>query len=174
MTEETQVQFSSSYPVIVLSRPYGQDGVDWQEIDRGPGYFSVPPDYEVRIRIKGIDDDTLLGIVKELEGVEVLHFLDLAENRNITNTGLAHLKLLPQLTGLNLSSCSITDSGMKHLIDLPKLSYLNLGYCNKLSDPALKHLEAIRHPIYVDLRGCLGFTKGGLSRIRRRSLTIYR
>lgn len=161
-------------PIIVLSRLAGQTAIDWQEVDRGPGYFSIPADQEVRIRIKSIDDQQLLTLVKEMEGVEALHFLDLAENRNVTNEGLQHLKVLTQLTGLNLSSCSITDTGLKHLVGLPNLAYLNLSFCNRLSDPALKHIEANRHIEYVDLQGCLGISKAGLSRIRRKNLTIYR
>lgn len=174
MAEDTSIRFSSSMPIIVLSRPEGQPGADWQEVDRGPGYFAIPAGHEARIRIKGIDDQQLLNLVKEMEGVEALHFLDLSENRNVTNLGLQHLKGLPQLTGLNLSSCSITDTGLKHLIDLPHLAYLNLAYCNRLSDPALKYLEANRRLEYIDLQGCLGISKGGLSRVRRKNLTIYR
>lgn len=174
MTEDTSIRFSSSMPITVLSRPEGQAGIDWQEIDRGPGYFSVPDGYEVRIRIKGIDDQQLATLVKEMEGVEVVHFLDLAENRNITNDGLQHLKSLTQLTGMNLSSCSITDTGLKHLIELPRLAYLNLSYCNRLSDPSLKYLESNRHLEYIDIQGCLGISKAALSRVRRKNLTIYR
>jgi Leucine-rich repeat (LRR) protein len=174
MSEQAMTRFSSSMPVIVLTRPAGQDGIDWQEMDRGPGYFSIPAEHELRIRIKGIDDQDLLHLVKELQDVEALRFLDLAENRNVTNEGIQHLKALTQLTGLNLSSCSVTDTGLKPLVALHRLAYLNLSYCNRLSDPALKHIEAIRSLVYVDLQGCLGIGQGGLARVRRKNLTIYR
>jgi len=174
MTEDASIRFSSSMPIIVLSRPAGQEGADWQEHDRGPGYFTLPAGYEVRIRIKGIDDRQLFTLAKEMQGVEALHFLDLSENRNVTNEGLQYIKTLTQLTGLNLSSCSITDTGLKHLIEMPRLAYLNLSFCNRLSDPALKYIEANRRLEYVDLQGCLGISKGGLARIRRKNLTIYR
>ena len=104
----------------------------------------------------------------------MLRFLDLSENRNITNEGLARLKVLTQLTGLNLSSCSISSSGINHLRDLTHLETLNLSFCNRLNDPALKTLESMRNLTFVDIQGCLGITKGGLSRVRRRSLVIYR
>ena len=174
MSEEAPTRFSSALPVIIYSRPAGQDNLDWQEIDRGPGYFSVPAGHEIRVRIKSIDDQTLLELVRELEEVAPLRYLDLSENRNVTNEGMQRLKALPQLTGLNLSSCGISNNGLIPLAELPRLSHLNLSYCNRLSDHALKTLESMRHLTYVDLQGCLGFTKGGLSRVRRRSLTIYR
>jgi len=173
MSEETSTRFSSELPVIIFSRPSGQD-VDWQEADRGPGYFHISPGHEIRVRIKGINDADLADLVGELQGVEDVHFLDLSENRNVTNEGLVRLKSMPQLTGLNLSSCTITNTGLKALRDLPRLAYLSLSYCSRLSDPALKTLEAMKSLTYVDLQGCLGFTNGGLARVRRRSLTIYR
>ncbi len=179
MSEDAPTRFSSVLPVIVYSRPAGEDAdasrpIDWQEVDRGPGYFAVPAGHEIRVRIKGIDDARLASLVAELQGVQSLRFLDLSENRNVTNEGLAKLKGLPQLTGLNLSSCSITNTGLNHLRVLRHLAYLNLSFCSRLSDPALKPLEAMKNLTYVDLRGCLSFTNGGLARVRRRNLTIYR
>ncbi len=173
MAEEGPTRFSSSLPIIIFSRPAGED-VDWQEVDRGPGYFAVPGGHEIRVRLKSIDDADLAGLVSELQGVQALHFLDLSENRNVTNDGLVKLKALPQLTGLNLSSCSITNTGLEHLRGLPRLEYLNLSYCRSLSDPALKTLEAMKNLSFVDLLGCLSITNGGLARVRRRSLTIHR
>lgn len=166
-------QFSSELPVIILARPIGEE-IDWQELDRGPGYFRIPVDQEIRVRIKGINDADLNQLVGELQDVQALRFLDLSENRNVTNDGLARLKALPQLTGLNLSSCSITNTGLAHLKSLPRLSRLILSYCSRLSDPALKTIESMRHLTFVDLQGCLGFTNGGLARVRRKNLTIYR
>lgn len=173
MTEETTTRFSTSLPIIVLSRPEGEN-VDWQEVDRGPGYFNIPAGQEVRVRIKGINDSDLNELMNDLRDVQALRFLDLSENRNVTNEGLARLKAVPQLTGLNLSSCSITSTGLEHLRALPRLQTLILSYCSRLTDPALKTLEAMKNLTFVDLQGCLGLTNGGLARIRRRSLTIHR
>lgn len=171
--EVVSPRFSSSQPVIVLTRPASGD-VDWQEIDRGPGYFTVPPGHEIRVRIKSINDADLYELIQELRDVEDLRFLDLAENRNVTNEGLKYLRLLPQLTGLNLSSCSITNTGLEHLRELPRLSSLYLSYCNKLTDAALKTLESMKRLTYVDIQGCLSITKAGLARVRRRDLNIHR
>lgn len=171
--DSEQATFSSSLPIIVYSRPEGSD-VDWKDLDRGPGYFRVPEGHEIRVRIKSIGDEELLILVKELQDVEPLRFLDLAENRNVTNTGLARLPGLPRLTGLNLSSCSITNTGLKHLAGLPHLSHLNLSYCNRLDDGAIKILEGMRHLTYVNLLGCLNVSRAAITRVRRRSLEIHR
>jgi hypothetical protein len=174
MQEEGVVRFSSAMPVVIYTRPQNDPDQDWQEFDRGPGFFSVPVADEIRVRIKGINNEDLHELVKELVDVETLRFLDLSENRNITNEGLARLKALPQLTGLNLSSCSITSFGLTHLKDLPRLEYLNLSYCNRLADEALKTLESMRNLTDVNMLGCLSITNGGLARVRRRNLTIHR
>ncbi len=170
--EAATIDFSSELPLIILVRPMGGE-IDWQEVDRGPGFFHIPADQDIRVRIKGINDWDLNQLVGDLQEVKTLRFLDLAENRNVTNEGIAKLKALPQLTGLNLSSCSVTNNGLAHLKSLPRLSTLILTYC-KLSDPVLKTLEGMKSLTYVDLQGCLGFTHAGLARVRRRTLTIYR
>jgi hypothetical protein len=170
---EDEIRFSSVLPVTIYARPAGEE-IDWQEADRGPGYFRIPAGRELRVRIKGINDEDLNVLMGELRDVQELRFLDLSENRNVTNDGLARLKAAPQLTGLNLSSCTITNTGLDHLRALPRLSTLVLSYCSRLSDPALKTLEAMKSLTYVDLQGCLGFTNGGLARVRRRSLKIHR
>lgn len=172
MTEAPQ-QFSTTMPVIVYTRPADSDG-DWQELDRGPGYFSIPEGSVARVRIKSISDMELNTLVEELQGVPALRFLDLSENRNVTNAGLARLRALPQLTGLSLSSCSITNAGLEHLRALPNLAWLDLSYCNRLNDAALKPLEAMRSLTFVNLQGCLGIGRAGLSRVRRRTLQIQR
>ena len=168
------MHFSSALPVIVYTRPAGQPGWDWQEVDRGPGYFDVPDDQEIGVRLKGIDDGVLAVLVEELRAVETLVYLDLSENRNVTNEGMVRLRGLPQLRGLNLSSCTITSSGLTPLKALLHLKWLILTYCNRLNDSALKTLESMSALEYVDLQGCYGFTQGGFSRVRRRSLKIHR
>lgn len=172
MPDTAEVHFSSSLPIIIYSRNPGE--ADWQEVDRGPGYFNIPADQEVGIRIKGIEDKVLQALVKELEGVENLRYLDLSENRNLSNNALAYLKPLRSLTALSLSSTNIASKAIEHLKELPNLQRLNLSYCNRLTDPALKTLESMRSLEFVDLKSCLGITKAALSRVRRRNLTINR
>ena len=97
--DSDQTTFSSTLPIIVYTRPEGSD-IDWLELDRGPGYFHVPEGHEVRVRIKSIGDEELILLVEELKDVDALRFLDLSENRNVTNTGLIRLQGLQQLPGL--------------------------------------------------------------------------
>lgn len=172
LQERSPTQFSSHLPVIVLARPEGSTE-DWHEVDRGPGYFTIPARDEIRVRIKSIDDQTLNDLVEELQPVAALRFLDLAENRNVTNEGLAKLVLLTQLTGLNLSSCAVTDTGLKQLRALPRLTYLNLSFCNRITEAALKTLDSMRSLTYVDVQGCLSIKRAGFARVRRRNLTLY-
>ena len=174
MPAEEAIRFSSALPIIVYSRPEGRTDLDWHEEDQGPGYFSIAKGNEVGIRIKSIDDAVLKDVVEELQDIAELRYLNLSENRNITNEGMKYLRALPQLRTLNLSSCSITNTGLVLLKELPHLERLILSYCNRLSDPALKTLEAMRQLEYVDLLGCLGFTHAGLNRVRRKKLTIHR
>jgi hypothetical protein len=170
----TQSTFSSALPIIVYTRPAGRSDLDWQEVDRGPGYFNIQEGWEVGVRLKGIDDRTLAALVKELRPVDMLRFLDLAENRNVTNAGLAELTALPQLTMLNLSNCSISSAGLVHLKGLPNLERLILQFCNRLNDEALKPLDAMRSLEYVNIQGCMGIGQAALSRVKRRNLTIHR
>jgi hypothetical protein len=100
--------------------------------------------------------------------------LDLAENRKVTNDGLESLKMLPQLTYLNLSSCDITNSGLQYLLDLQQIKVLNLSYCHRLTDIGLKTLKGLPHLVFLDLQGVLKVTNGGLSKIRRSGLIIHR
>lgn len=165
--------FSSAQPIIVLTRP-ADAGEDWQEFDRGPGYFTIPQGHEIRVRIKSIGDRELADLIQELQGLEMLRFLDLSENRNITNASLARVRSLSQLTGLNLSSCGVTSTGLEQLRGLTRLTYLDLSYCNKLSDLALKTLENMRALRYVSLLGCLHITNAAISRVRHKHLEIYR
>lgn len=166
-------RFSSTFDIEVYIRPAdGQQ--DWQVFDHGPGIFHIPPGHEVMVRVRRMDDHLLRELVSELTGLPFLTTLNLSENRNVTDTGLAHLHPLTHLTSLNLSSCGITDSGLAHLCALPHLESLNLAYCNRLTDACLKHIRAMPRLRYLDLLGCLSITHAGLSRLGRRDLTIHR
>lgn len=171
---ESTSTFSSTLPIIVYARPADRADLDWQEIDRGPGYFNIEAGWEIGVRLKGIDDKVLGVLVKELTSVAMLRFLNLSENRNINNKGLETLTALPQLTILNLSSCSITSYGLMHLKALPHLERLILSYCNKLDDDTFKPLDAMRSLLFVDIVGCLGIGQAALARVKRRTLTIHR
>jgi Leucine-rich repeat (LRR) protein len=173
MSPTGPASFSSTLPVTVYIRPEDDPSADWQEFDRGPGIFNLPAGAEACIRIRNINDAVLGALVKELSGCTAITCLLLAENRNITNSGLAPLKALPQLTRLDLGSCSLTDDGLAHLKALPNLKDLGLSYCNRITDAGLKHLRGLTRLQKLDLQGCVKVTHGGVARLRRPGLEIH-
>ncbi|MCE1253367.1 MAG: hypothetical protein LWX83_07440 [Anaerolineae bacterium] len=165
-------KFSSVLPIIIYDRPAGSNDL-WQDFDRGPGIFNIREGYEIHVRIQNIYDATLSTLVKELVSVPELAFLNLSENRNISDAGLVYLKDLKQLKGLNLSSCSLTSSGLEALSALNNLEHLNLSYCNRITDTGLRVIKSLRRLTYLDLQGCIKTTHAGLTKIERRGLQIH-
>lgn len=174
LPEQPRNHFSSQLPVLVFHRPAGQTLIDWQELDRGPGYFTIPAGDEAGVRIKNIDDDTLENLIQEMAECPVITFINISENRKITNDGLQLLTAMRQISALNLSSCGITDAGLPHLKLFRHLTYLNLSYCNRLTDAGVKALHALTNLTFLDLQGCVKMTTAGMGRIERRGLTIHR
>jgi len=170
---DSETSFSTTLPIQLLVRPINAATPDWQELGDGPGDFNIPSGSEAGIRIRSIDDPTLEQLVKEIGGCKAIISLNLSENRNVTSTGLEALKAMRQLTDLNLSACALTNNGIKHLLALPELTRLNISYCNRITDIGLKLLKGLRHLTYLDLQGCAKITNGGVSKLRRRDLTIH-
>ena len=165
--------FSTTLPIQVLIRPVAPPGADWQEFDRGPGVFQIPAGHEASVRIRAIDNARLAQLIREIGGCRLLTSLNLSENRNITDEALASLKVMHQLTELNLSSCSISNRGLRELLALPELARLNLSYCNRITDEGLKRLKGLRRLAYLDIQGCVKITNGSVSKIRRQGLIIH-
>ena len=172
-----ECHFSTTLPIVIFCRladQRAQPAQEWQEFDRGPGYFNLTEGQEFMIKVKQIDDADLCQLIKELAGCRMITFLDLAENRKVTDDGLEGLKTLTQLAYLNLSSCDITNSGLDYLLELQRLRVLNLSYCHRLTDIGLRTLKGLPNLVYLDLQGVLKVTTGGLSKIRKAGLTIRR
>ncbi len=174
MSEDSEVSFSSRYPISVSIRPINETGAEWQPFDEGPGYFSIPGGYEVCVRVKLIDNAILADLVKELQECPIITCLNLSENRNITNSGIPHLERLKNLTQLNLSSCNLTDEGLAPLAKLKKLTHLNLSYCNRITEIGFKPLKTLTRLTYLDLQGCVRINHAGMKKIERRGLTIHK
>ena len=166
------VVFSSALPVIVLSRPVGDPRGDWQEFDRGPGYFHLPAGYEARIRLKSVGNGELSQLARELANCPGISYLDLSENRNITDEGLIYLKAFSGLSGLNLSSCSLSNKGLAFLKGL-NLTSLDLSFCNRITDEGLKNLKSLSCLTKLDLQGCVKVTHNGIARLGRSGLEIH-
>jgi hypothetical protein len=165
-------KFSTTLPIIIYDRPTGSDEL-WQDFDSGPGFFETRPGYEINIRVHNIDNQTLKTLVADLVDVPELAFLNLSENRKITDPGLEALGQLKQLKGLNLSSCDITGPGLSFLAALTHLEHLNLSYCNRIADLGIRMVKSLRSLVYLDLQGCVKITRGGMSKIDRRGLVIH-
>jgi hypothetical protein len=90
----------------------------------------------------------------------------------VTDAGLEYLTALPLLIELNLSSCALTTTGLEHLQVFTHLERLDLSYCNRLTDLCVKSLDKLRSLTYLDLKGCVKISNGGLSKLRRPGLTI--
>ncbi len=161
-------------PVIVYTRATGEPQMDWQELDRGPGYFNITPGDAVRVRLKSIGDEELQTLIEELRDLPALHSLDLSENRNLSDDALRYLKNLPQLRELSISSTNIARRGIEHISELPHMERLNLSYCNHINDAAAKALRSLTSLEYLDIQGCLHITRAGVNKLERRGLTINR
>lgn len=170
--EPAPIEFSTTFPLQVLIRPTGQPGAEWQEYDRGEGLYRIPAGNDVSVRVHNIDDQDLGRLVRDIAGIPTLTFLNLSENRKITDDGLRALKALPNLTGLNLSSCSITNVGLGYLAPLTRLETLDLSFCNRITDAGLKALRSLNRLTYLNLQGCVKMTNAGLVRFGRKGLTI--
>ena len=167
--------FETEFEVNVLIRQAQptQPVAEWQEFDQGPGKFTIPQGYQAGVRARNIDDDDLEKLVADLVACKVVTFLNLAENRKITERGIARLALLDWLTHLNLSSCSLNNGVLETLLPLKKLEYLNLSYCNRLTDDALRPLKKYPRLVYLDIQGCPKITHAGIRRYQKRGLTIH-
>lgn len=172
--EESKASFSSSLPVVLYLYQPGQHPAEWREFDRGPGIFHIPADSQVVVRIRTIGDKDLETLSREITPCPAVTFLNLSENRNITDKGMEVFTSLGQLTGLNLSSCSITDTGMAFLRSLNRLQHLNLSFCNRITDAGLRHLHKLNQLTYLDMQGCVKISQGGVSKLERKTLTIHR
>ena len=183
--ESIGARFSTTLPLTVYVRPadslqgippldiVGTSSAAWTVFDRGPGYFTIPEGMQAGVRIKGIDDHTLNVLTTELVDFQALALLNLAENRNITDAGMARIARLKQLVYLNLSSCDITAKGMTFIKDMPNLMYLDLSYCNRVNDAAIKDLRAIRNLAFINLQACFQITKAGMTKLDHRGLKIH-
>ena len=148
--------------------------LDWQEFDRGPGIFHISNDSFLGVRAQGLHDAEIRKLVEDLKPVENLRYLNLAENRGITNDGMASVGLLRQLRFLNISSCDINNQGMVFLPGLVNLEYLDLSYCNRITEKAAPFVQKLPKLKYLNLQGCIKINTGGLKKFEKKNLTIYK
>lgn len=148
--------------------------LDWQEYDRGPGIFHFSPDVYLGIRAQGLHDAEIRKLAEDLKPVENLRYLNLTENRGITNQGMASVGILRQLRYLNIGACDINNQGMEFLPNLVNLEYLNLSYCNRITEKTAVFVQKLPKLKYLDLKGCIKINTGGLKKFEKKGLTIYK
>lgn len=172
--EELKSSFSSTLPVVLYQYQPGQHPAEWREFDRGPGIFHIPDGCQIVVRARTIGDKDLANLCREIASCPSVTFLNLSENRNISDKGMEVFASLGQLSGLNLSACGFTDTGMKFLSFLTHLQHLNLAFCNRITDVGLRNLHKLNRLTYLDLQGCVKISQGGVSKLERKTLTINR
>ena len=173
MTELEANTFSSVLPIIVYRYQPGQHPSEWREVDRGPGIFHLDLTDQAVIRARNIDDRGVALLTQEIGARSWITFINLSENRKVTDEGVRLLAELKQITGLNLSSCSLNDGGLSYLSSLAHLQHLNLSFCNRITDVGLKHIRKLSRLTYLDLQGCVKVTQKGIALLDRRNLTIH-
>jgi len=111
-----------------------------------PGWMeTILPILEIQDRLQWLSldgtgvSDAQLGY---LGGVSTLQDLSLANNKGVSDKGLAQLVGLRDLHTLSLNNTGVGDDGLRHVAELKKLHTLNLG-STKVSDKGLKHLKAL-------------------------------
>ena len=175
--ESYNFRLSTELDVVLYTIPCDETSsrwLDWQEYDRGPGIFSLPSEVYLGIRAQGLHDAEIRTLAAELKPVENLRYLNLAENRGITNEGMAAVGQLRQLRYLNIGACDVNNQGMGFLPNLVNLEYLNLSYCNRITEKTAPFVQKLPKLKYLDLQGCIKINTGGLKKFEKKGLTIYK
>ena len=170
-------RFESEYEIQLFTVPMEEASsrwLEWQEYDRGPGIWYFPADLALGIRVQGIHDAEFRKLVSDLTPVENLRYLHLAENRGISNDGMAAVGALRQLRYLNIGACDINNQGLEFLPKLVNLEYLNLSYCNRITEKSAVSVQKLPKLKYLDLQGCIKINTGGLKKFEKKGLTIYK
>jgi Leucine-rich repeat (LRR) protein len=98
--------------------------------------------------------------LSHLSKLDQLEDLDLSENGQLDDEGMAPLAGLKQLKRLNLWRVPITDAGVAHLKGLTNLQWLNLDN-TQLSDAGLEYLREMKQLTFLHL-GSTAVTDAGL------------
>lgn len=169
LTTELDIVLYTISPEMLSSR-----WLDWQEFDRGPGIFYIPSEDYLGVRAQGLHDAEIRKLAEELKNVENLRYLNLTENRGITNEGMAAVGALRQLRYLNIGACDVNNQGMTFLPNLINLEYLNLSYCNRITEKTAPYVQKLPKLKYLDLQGCIKINTGGLKKFEKKGLTIHK
>ncbi len=169
-----QLKHITALPIEFYTRDPSSHDTTWHLLDHGPSILHFEEDHEISIRMRNIDDAMLKELVEEVVEIKQLTFLNLSENRKITDKGCEFITRLVTLTHLNLSSCDISNAGLKTISLMRSLKFLDITFCNRVTDAGILYLRALTGLEYLDLQGLPKITNGSLSKIKRKSLQIHR
>ena len=95
------------------------------------------------VTIRVSDKERNVAAVKDLpaESYQTVR-VNLDNNMQLSDAGLAYLKRFIHLTDLNLRHTKVSDAGLEHLKTLTKLTTLNLGN-TKVSNAGLEHIKTL-------------------------------
>ena len=167
-------RIETSYPIEILIRPENQPDVEWRKLDEGPGFIDIPIGMVAEIAIQNQHDETIKGLIEEIQFVDGLYSFNLSENRNVGNKGIRWVPLLTQITELNLSACGMNDYGIDPILNMTNIRYLDLSYCTRLTDLTIKKLGGMRRLEEIYLRGIPKITHAAIKKIERHDLIIRR
>jgi len=174
MNDQQNRRIETSYPIEILIKPANHTESDWVKLDDGPGFFDIPEDMLAEISIRNLHDDSIKGLIEEIQDVDGLFSFNLSENRNVGNKGMRFIPLLTQISHLNLSACGLNDYGIDPIIQMHNIRYLDLSYCTRLTDLSIKKLADMRQLEELYLRGIPKITHAAVKKIERRDLIIRR
>lgn len=175
--ENYSYRLSTEQEIILYTIPCNEisfNRQDWQEFDRGPGIFYIPENVYLGVRGQGLHDAEIRKLVEDLLPIDNLRYLNLTENRGISNSGMAAVGKLKQLRYLNIGACDLNNEGMAFLPGLTNLEYLNLSYCNRITEKTATFIQKLPRLKYLDLQGCIKINTGGLKKFEKKGLTIYK
>lgn len=175
--ENYSYRLSTEQEIILYTIPCNEVSFsrqDWQEFDRGPGIFYIPENVYLGVRGQGLHDAEIRKLVEDLLPIDNLRYLNLTENRGISNSGMAAVGKLKQLRYLNIGACDLNNEGMAFLPGLTNLEYLNLSYCNRITEKTATFIQKLPRLKFLDLQGCIKINTGGLKKFEKKGLTIYK
>jgi beta-lactamase regulating signal transducer with metallopeptidase domain/Leucine-rich repeat (LRR) protein len=85
----------------------------------------------------------------------------------ISDTGMAHLVGLTNISRLTIGGPNLTDNGLKYLANMKNLDLLNI-IGGKFTDKALRHLEGLKTLRYLSIDAENDFSPAALDHLRRR------
>lgn len=144
-------------------------GDQWQYIDTSIITHLMPVFERLRVLKLGscinLTDEAVLVISELCSNVTHLSLFGAVQ---LTDTGVGHLRTMPSLTNLDLSSCSaIGNESCTHLASLSSLSFVDLCCCVGIADDGLRALGSSATLRQVLVHGCTGLSSCGLKSLPR-------